>query len=275
MYKRIVVKIGTNLLADKVKGINTARVLEIAKVLSALEKSGKDICLVTSGAIGAGVAALGLKEKPKTIPEKQATASIGQPLLMEAYEHAFRKHGVVIGQILLTKDDFTDRKRYLNAKNTFDVLIKKRVIPIINENDTVAVDEIKVGDNDNISAMVAHLTGADLLIILSDIKGLCKEDPNKNAAAELIPLVEKITPEIEKLAKSSKGELASGGMITKLQAAKKCHAAGITMVIADGKDPSVVRGIVSGEPHGTIFLPCNNKLTDHEIWKLMHGCGAE
>ena len=275
MYSRIVVKIGTNLLADKVKGINTSRVIEIAKTLSGLERSGKNICLVTSGAIGAGVAALKLKEKPVSIPEKQAVAAIGQPLLMEAYENAFRKYGSVIGQILLTKDDFTERKRYLNAKNTFDVLLRKRVIPIINENDTVAVDEIKVGDNDNISAMVAHLVGADLLIILSDIKGLCKEDPNKNADAELIRLVEKITPEIEKLAKSSKGELSAGGMITKLQAAKKCAAAGITMVIADGKDPSVIKRIASGEPNGTVFLPCKNKLTDHEIWKLMHGCGAE
>ncbi|MFH1074222.1 MAG: glutamate 5-kinase [Candidatus Firestonebacteria bacterium] len=271
MYKRIVVKIGTNLLADKVKGINTTRVLKIAEVLSGLEKSGRDICLVTSGAIGAGIAALKLKKKPETIPEKQATASIGQPLLMEAYERAFRKYKAVIGQILLTKDDFTDRKRYLNAKNTFDVLLKKRVVPVINENDTIAVDEIKVGDNDNISAMVAHLVGADLLIILSDIKGLCREDPNKNADTELIPLVKKITPEIEKLARRSKGELSAGGMATKLQAAKKCAAAGITMVIADGKDPSVIKSIVLGEPNGTIFLPCNNKLTDHEIWKLMHG----
>jgi len=271
MYKRIVVKIGTNLLADKVKGINTSRVLEIAKVLSALEKSGKDICLVTSGAIGAGVAALKLKEKPKTIPEKQATASIGQPLLMEAYEHAFRKYEIIIGQILLTKDDFTDRKRYLNAKNTFDVLLKKGVIPVINENDTVAVDEIKVGDNDNISAMVAHLVGADLLIILSDIKGLCKEDPGKNPDAELIPLVEKITPEIEKLARGARSELSAGGMTTKLQAAKKCCAAGITMVIADGKDPEVIKKIVCGEPNGTIFMPCKNKLTESELCELMHG----
>jgi len=271
MYKRIVVKIGTNLLADKVKGINKERVFELAKTLAGLEKAGKDICLVTSGAIGAGVAALNLKEKPKTIPEKQAVAAIGQPLLMEAYEEAFRKHGIVIGQLLLTKDDFTDRNRHLNARNTFSVLLKKRVVPVVNENDTVAVDEIKVGDNDNISAMVAHLIEADLLIILSDIKGLCKEDPSKNPKAELIPVVEKITPEIEKLAKCSKSELSAGGMITKLQAAKKCWAAGITMVIADGKDPSIIKGIVAGEPQGTVFLPCNNKLSDTEIWKLMHG----
>ena len=271
MYRNIVIKVGTNLLANKHTGINAARVAGIAKAVASLMKAGKSVSLVTSGAIGAGVAALGLKEKPKTIPEKQATASIGQPLLMEAYEHAFRKNGIVIGQVLLTKDDFTNRKRYLNAKNTFGVLLKKKVVPIINENDTVAVDEIKVGDNDNISAMVAHLVGADLLIILSDIKGLCKEDPNKNKNAELIPVVKKITPQIEKLAKSSKNELASGGMITKLQAAKKCYAAGIVLVIADGKDPLVINSIVKGKPNGTTFLPCNNKLTDHEIWKLMHG----
>jgi glutamate 5-kinase len=275
MYKRIVVKIGTALLADKVKGLNKGRILQLAKTLALLLEEGKEICIVTSGAIGAGVAALKLKEKPKTIPEKQATAAIGQPLLMEAYVHAFRGHGVLLGQLLLTKDDFTDRKRYLNAKNTFEALLKRGVIPVVNENDTVAVDEIKVGDNDNISAMVSNLVGADLLIILSDVKGLCNDDPVNNRNAKLIPVVVKITRKIEKLAKSSKGELAAGGMTTKLQAAKKCAAAGITMVIADGKDPAVIKSIVSGEPNGTLFLPCEKKLTDHEIWQLMNGCPAK
>ncbi len=266
MYKRIVIKIGTSLLADKVRGINLDRVQKIAAAVAALCAAGKEVCLVTSGAIGAGVAALKLKERPVSIPEKQATAAIGQPLLMEAYEHAFRKQNILIGQLLLTKDDFVDRQRYLNAKNTFAVLLKKGVVPIINENDTVAVEEIKVGDNDNISAMVANLIEADILLILSNIKGLCKGDPSQDTSAELVPVVEKITPEIEKLVKNSKGELATGGMATKIQAAKKCAAAGITMVIADGTEPAIINEIMAGEPRGTLFVPCDRKLTQRQLW---------
>ena len=171
-HNKIVIKIGTNLLADKVKGINLERINEIARSVARLKALGNRIAIVSSGAIGAGVAALKLKERPKTIPEKQATAAIGQPLLMEAYENAFRKQECTIAQILLTKDDFVNRSRYLNAKNTFSVLFEQCAVPIINENDTVAVEEIKLGENDNLSALVANLIEADLLIILSDIDGL-------------------------------------------------------------------------------------------------------
>ena len=177
---KIVIKIGTNLLADKEEGINLERMNEIAKNVASLQRQGKHVVLVSSGAIGAGVAALKLKERPKTIPEKQATAAIGQPLLMEAYENAFRIQEYTIAQILLTKDDFTNRARYLNAKNTFSALLEKDVIPVVNENDTVAIEEIKLGDNDNLSALVANLIEADLLIILSDIDGLFSDDPTKN-----------------------------------------------------------------------------------------------
>jgi glutamate 5-kinase len=263
---KVVVKVGTNLLADKVKGINLDRIDEIVRGVSHLQSLGKHIALVTSGAIGAGVAALKLKERPKSIPEKQATAAIGQPLLMEAYENAFRKQDRAIAQILLTKDDFVNRARYLNAKNTFSVLFEQGVIPIINENDTVAVEEIKLGDNDNLSALVANLIEADLLIILSDIDGLFSDDPTKNQKAELIPVVEKITAQIEKLAKSSGSELSTGGMITKMQAAKRCVSTGIAMIITNGKNPHALEDIFSGNFRGTLFLPADSTLSVRKKW---------
>jgi glutamate 5-kinase len=262
----IVIKIGTNLLADKVQGINIERIHEIARSVARLQALGHRVTVVSSGAIGAGVAVLKLKARPKTIPEKQATAAIGQPLLMEAYENAFRKQNCTIAQILLTKDDFVNRVRYLNAKNTFPVLFEHGVVPIINENDTVAVEEIKLGDNDNLSAMVANLIEADLLIILSDIDGLYSDDPTKNQHATLIPMVEKITPQIEKLAKSSKTELSTGGMITKIQAAKRCVSAGIAMIIANGKNPHALEEIFSGTFKGTLFLPAENTLNMRKKW---------
>jgi glutamate 5-kinase len=263
---KIVIKIGTNLLADKEEGINLERMNEIAKNVASLQRQGKHVVLVSSGAIGAGVAALKLKERPKTIPEKQATAAIGQPLLMEAYENAFRIQECTIAQILLTKDDFTNRARYLNAKNTFSALLEKDVIPVVNENDTVAIEEIKLGDNDNLSALVANLIEADLLIILSDIDGLFSDDPTKNHNAELIPIVEKITPQLEKLAKSSKTELSTGGMITKIQAAKRCVSAGIAVIIANGKNSGVLDEIFSGNFRGTLFLPAEKKLNVRKKW---------
>jgi glutamate 5-kinase len=263
---KIVIKIGTNLLADKEKGINLEWMIKIAKNVASLQRRGKQVVLVSSGAIGAGVAALKMKGSPKTIPEKQATAAIGQPLLMEAYENAFRIQECTIAQILLTKDDFTNRARYLNAKNTFSALLEKGVVPVINENDTVAVEEIKLGDNDNLSALVANLIEADLLIILSDIDGLFSDDPTKNYKAELIPIVEKITPQLEKLAKSSKTELSTGGMITKIQAAKRCVSAGIAMIIANGKNPKALEEIFSGDFRGTLFLPAEKKLNVRKKW---------
>ena len=166
----VVIKIGTNLLADKERGINADRIGTIAQSVSTLRSIGTNVALVSSGAIGAGVAAMKLSQRPKTIPEKQATAAIGQPLLMEAYENAFRKQHLPIAQILLTKDDFVNRSRFVNAKNTFAALFGKGVVPIINENDTVAVEEIKLGDNDNLSAMVATLIEASMLVVLSDVR---------------------------------------------------------------------------------------------------------
>jgi glutamate 5-kinase len=263
---RIVVKVGTNLLTDKLTGLNPDRINSIAGGVSHLQSLGYQVALVSSGAIGAGVAARRLKERPKSMREKQATAAIGQPILMEAYQSAFRGHSRIVGQILLTKDDFVNRGRYLNARNTLSVLLDDNVVPIINENDTVAVEEIKLGDNDNLSALVANMIGADLLIILSDIDGFYSDDPSRNRGAELIPVVETITPRIEKQAKKSGGELGTGGMVTKIQAAKRCTSAGIAMIIANGGNPRVLQEVVSGEFRGTLFLPAAHRLNVRKKW---------
>jgi glutamate 5-kinase len=185
---------------------------------------------------------------------------------MEAYENAFRKQNLTIAQILLTKDDFVNRSRYLNAKNTFSVLFEKGIVPVINENDTVAVEEIKLGDNDNLSALVANLIEADLLVILTDIDGLYSDDPTNNQKAELIPIVEKISPQIERIAKSSKSDLSTGGMITKIQAAKRCVSASIAMIITNGTNPKALEDIFSGNFRGTLFLPTVSKLNVRKKW---------
>lgn len=262
----VVIKIGTNLLAEKTKGINTERLRALAKSIVFLRTQGMRVAVVTSGAIGAGVAALRLPRRPTTIPEKQATAAVGQPLLMEAYENAFRTFDQPIGQILLTKDDFTVRQRYVNARNTFAALFNHGVVPIVNENDTVAVEEIKLGDNDNLSAMVATLIEANLLIILSDIDGLFDDDPSVNPQAKLIHVVETITPQVERLAKKSNSELSTGGMITKIQAAKRCVQAGIALIIANGKNPGILETIPSGNFTGTVFLPADKKMSQRKQW---------
>ncbi|MFH1824107.1 MAG: glutamate 5-kinase [Candidatus Firestonebacteria bacterium] len=257
MVNKIVIKIGTNLLTDREKGINLTRLESMAESISYFKD--KIFVIVSSGAIGAGVSALKLKEVPKTIPEKQATAAVGQPLLMSAYEHSFRKFGKNVAQILLTKDDFTNRKRYCNAKNTFSALFNKNVIPIVNENDTVAVEEIKVGDNDNIAALVANLIEADLLIILSNVDGFYSK-------SGLIPIIEKITPDIERLAKKSTDRLSTGGMFTKIQAAKKCVSAGISVIMANGNTPNIVKNILGENFKGTLFLSKKSKLSYKDKW---------
>ena len=262
----IVIKVGTNLLTDKRTGVRRKRIMQLARDVAFLRGLGHQVVIVSSGAIGAGVASLGLARRPRTIPEKQATAAVGQPVLMESYQAAFRKLGMHVGQILLTGDDFTERKRYTNARNTLRALFAQRVIPIINENDTIAVDEIKLGDNDNLSALVASLLGADLLVILSDVDGLYTDDPSKNPAAVRIPIVHSITPDIEKLARKSGSDLGTGGMVTKLQAARRCVASGVAMVIANGEDPSVLKDILTGEIRGTLFLPGSGRLSGRKKW---------
>ena len=264
--RRIVVKVGTALLTDASGGVNSGRIGEYAESISRLFDSGIHVALVSSGAIGAGLAALGLRERPRSIPEKQATAAVGQPLLMAAYEHAFRARGHAVGQVLLTRDDFAVRSRYLNARRTFSALFSHGVVPVINENDTVAIDEIRLGDNDNLSAFVAQLLGAELLVLLSDVDGLYSDDPSTHDNATLIPIVEKVTPAIEKLGRQSGSDKGTGGMVTKLQAARTCSSAGIAMVVANGARAHVLEEIVSGTFRGTLFLPADSGLSVRKHW---------
>ncbi len=266
--KRIVIKVGTSNLTDKSYRLDPRKVERLTKEIVDLKKEGREIILVTSGAIGAGIGKLDLKQRPRDIKVLQATAAVGQNILMSTYDRYFAKYGQTIAQLLLTHEDFFDRKRYLNLRNTLITLLKSGVIPIINENDTVVVDEIKLGDNDNLSALVASNLDADLLIILTDIDGLYTYDPKRSKKAEFISIVEEITPEIERIA-SARGRTGIGGMKTKIQAAKVTMKAGIPMVIANGNEENILARIIAGERIGTIFLPMaggKGKMNDRKHW---------
>ena len=266
--KRIVIKVGTSNLTDKNYRLDPQKVEKLAKEIIDLKKEGREIILVTSGAIGAGIGKLDLKQRPRDIKVLQATAAVGQNILMSTYDRYFAKYEQTIAQLLLTHEDFFDRKRYLNLRNTLITLLKSGVIPIINENDTVVVDEIKLGDNDNLSALVASNLDADLLIILTDIDGLYTYDPKRSKKAEFISIVEEITPEIERIA-SARGKTGTGGMKTKIQAAKVTMKAGIPMVIVNGNEENILARIIAGERIGTIFLPmagAKEKMNDRKHW---------
>src|SRR6478752_6653732 len=226
--KRVVVKVGSSLLASRALGLQIDRIERLADDLSAIKAGGRDVLLVSSGAIVSGVQKLGLSAYPKSLPLKQAAAAVGQSRLMWAYEKAFERLNIQVAQILLTHQDLADRRRFLNARHTLAALIGFGIVPIVNENDTVAVDEIRVGDNDTLASEVAHLADADLLVILSDVDGLYTEDPRKNSSATLIPLITEITPDIERLAGVSSTFEGTGGMATKLRAAKKVGEYGIS-----------------------------------------------
>jgi glutamate 5-kinase len=253
--KRIVVKVGTSTLTHTSGLLNLARIEGLVRQLADLHNQNYQVILVTSGAVGAGMGKLGLKTKPKSIPDKQAAAAVGQGILLHMYEKIFSEYGKTIAQILLTKDDFSNKHRSSNARNTFLALLRQGVIPIINENDAVVVDEIKVGDNDTLSAYVASLIDADLLILLSDIDGLYDENPNVNPDAKLIPFVESVTPEIEKTASGAGTKLGTGGMTTKITAAKIAGGSGTAMVIANGSKAGVIQSIVDCGEVGTLFKP--------------------
>jgi len=265
--RRIVIKIGSGVLTSPDRsGLDDTVIEEITRQVSTLHKSGYEMILVSSGAIAAGVKELNLKKTPVDIPHKQAAAAIGQSRLIGKYERHFKREGLNVAQILLTHDDLSNRIRYLNAKNTILTILSYKVIPIINENDTVAVDEIKFGDNDTLSSMVSNLIEADLLIILSDVKGLYSADPKLDPAAELVPVVEKITNEIEVMAGDSRSATGVGGMVTKIQAAKRMSHSGIPTVIVDGKVNGIIEAIVKGEDVGTLFLPEEDKLGSKKYW---------
>ena len=251
---RIVVKVGTSTLAHSTGRMNIRHVEDLVKVLSDLKNAGHEMILVSSGAIGMGVGKLNLPGKPSDMPTKQAAAAVGQCELMYTYDRLFLQYNHTVAQILLTGEDVDHTERRENFENTMERLLELGSLPIINENDTVATAEIKVGDNDTLGAIVARCVKADLLVLLSDIEGLYTADPRKDPSAKLIPVVEEVTPEIEALAGGTGSALASGGMATKLKAAKLAAQVGCDMVIANGRRPQALYDIAQGRPAGTRFL---------------------
>ena len=251
---RIVIKVGTSTLAHATGRLNIRRVEQHCKVLSDLKNAGHEIVLVSSGAIGMGVGKLSLRERPQDMPTKQAAAAVGQCELMYTYDKLFSEYHHTVAQILLTGSDIRDAQRRENFHNTLFRLLELGVLPVINENDTLATEEIVIGDNDTLAAIVAVNAGAELLILLSDIDGLYTGDPHANPEAKLIAQVDELTPEILALAGDSSSGLGTGGMMTKLHAARIAAEAGCDMVIANGGNPDVLYDIVAGERVGTRFL---------------------
>ncbi|MFO7951662.1 MAG: glutamate 5-kinase [Bacillota bacterium] len=263
---RVVVKVGTRLLTHSTGKLNLSYMEKLVRELADLCNQGHEVILVSSGSIGAGRGRLNIMHKEVTIPEKQAIAAVGQGLLVQIYEKLFSEYGLVVGQILITRSDLISRKRYINACNTVLTLFKLGVIPIINENDSVSVEELKFGDNDRLSALVAGLSDAHLLVLLTDIDGLYNSNPRKNPDAELIPVVEKIDEKIKASADKSDDDLATGGMVTKLQAAEIATNSGVGMYITDGNDPGVISRLIKGKHEGTYFQPLEHYLNRRKRW---------
>ena len=264
--RRLVVKVGSGLITAPGQGPDSRRIAALAADIATVAGERREVALVTSGAIVTGMARLGLPARPRSIPEKQAAAAVGQSALMWHYEQAFKKHGLSVGQVLLTAQDVGDRGRYLNARNTLLALLDFGVLPIVNENDTVAVDEIKVGDNDNLAALVAHLIDADLLILLTDVDGLYTGDPRRDPSARRLDTVEAVNEDIRRLVFDAAGAVSVGGMATKLEAAQKAGASGIPMVIASGREAGVVGRLLKGEMLGTYFQPRDDRLAARKRW---------
>jgi len=263
--KRIVVKIGSGVISGS-DGLDTAAITQLTRDVENLLKRGYEVVLVSSGAVAAGKGDLGIVGRPRTIPLKQAAAAIGQSRLISIYEEAFHAHGRKVAQVLLTRDDLANRRRYLNARNTLMTLLDYGIIPIINENDTVVVDEIRFGDNDNLSAMVTNLLEANLLVILSDVDGLYDRDPRDNPEARLIHEVPRISEEIEAVAGGSSSDIGTGGMATKIKAAKRASLYGVGTVIINGRTPGLLPRLFNGEDLGTYFLPARNRMAAKKHW---------
>ena len=272
--KRIIIKIGSSSLTHKETGdLNLIKIEKLVRMISDLKAQGKDVILVSSGAIAAGRQALGHRGKPATLAEKQAYAAVGQARLMMVYQKLFSEYNQTSAQVLLTKNTMVNDVSRFNAQNTFEELLKLHTIPIVNENDTVSTSEIPLvdnfGDNDRLSAIVAALVGADLLILLSDIDGLYSDDPRRNPDARLIPLVPEITEELLAMGKPTSGsDVGTGGMAAKLAAARIATDSGCDMVIANGEDVSAVLDITEGKERGTLFLAHPNK--DFDLMSYIH-----
>ena len=252
--RRVVIKVGTSSLTHPETGMMDLIKLEkLVRELSDLHNQGKELILVSSGAIAVGRKTIGMKERPRKLELKQACASIGQARLMMIYQKLFMEYNQIASQILMTKNTFINGENRINARNTFETLLSLGAIPIVNENDTISTYEIRFGDNDTLSAIVTALVEADLLILLSDIDGLFTDDPNRNPNAEFIEYVDHIDRDLEKMAKGAASDLGTGGMSTKLHAAQIATASGAEMIIANGRDMGVIHRIMGGEPIGTLF----------------------
>ena len=266
--KRIVVKVGTALLTGNSTHVDQRFLLKLCAAVSKLWADGREVAIVTSGAIGAGCGVLGYETRPATLPDRQACAAAGQVELMKLYSQCFKrcKPPRAVGQLLLTRDGLVSRSRYLNARNTLLTLFKRGAVPVINENDTVSVEELRFGDNDTLSALVAGASEAELLVILTDVAGLMDGDPRANPNARVISSVRAITPELEAMAKPTGSFLGTGGMVSKLQAAKIALASGFNLVLADGHEPEILLDIVAGREVGTHFQPNIDRLSARKHW---------
>ena len=261
---RIVVKLGTGVLTDSRKQPDLAQMEQLADQIAEQRRSGREIVLVSSGAVGAGMGALGFQKRPGELAELQACAAVGQSRLMASYEKLFARHGLHIAQVLVTHEDLQDHERHLNARNTLVTLLKHGVIPIINENDAISSTEIKFGDNDKLSALVASLLPADLLVILTTVEGVIENFGAPNA--RILPVIERIDAGLENLAGGTDSETAVGGMASKIQAAKIVSRSGIPLVVASGRKRDVLSRIMGGQEEGTIFIPRPNKLRGRKRW---------
>ncbi len=270
-YRRIVVKLGTNVLTAGTERLDLEVMAALVGQMARLHRGGLELIVVSSGAVAAGRQKLGLTHESRGVPFRQVLASVGQSRLMQAYDQLFGGHGITVAQTLLTKADLSDRLGYLNARNTLLALLELGVISIVNENDVVAVEELEgttFGDNDNLSAMVANLVDADLLVLLTDIAGLYTADPSRDAGAELICRVDKIDAEIEHLAGGAQSGRGTGGMATKIEAARLATTSGVAVVIASGREPDVLVRLARGEAIGTFFPACATKLESRKRWML-------
>lgn len=252
--RRVVVKVGTSTITYPSGRLNLKRIEELAWVLTDLRNRGKDVILVTSGAIGVGAVRMAMRERPTVTREKQAAAAVGQAMLMQIYHNFFDRYNQTVAQVLLTKEELSSDSRYENTKNTLETLLEMGILPIVNANDTISTYEIEISDNDRLSAMVAEIVHADLLLLLTDIDALYDKDPRTHSDARRVPHVAEVTEEIRAMAGENKGsEFSVGGMKTKLQAACICLEANVKMAIANGEDPKVIHRIIDGEDIGTLF----------------------
>ncbi|MGC9196469.1 MAG: glutamate 5-kinase [Syntrophobacteraceae bacterium] len=265
--RRVLIKVGSATVTGP-KGLDRAMIHRLSDQVAELRGRTPriDILVVSSGAIASGMYRMGLSQRPRSIPHKQAVAAVGQGALMEAWEEAFDKYDLLVAQVLMTGEDLANRRRYLNARNTLETLLSWGITPIINENDTVVVEEIKFGDNDHLSALIAGLVGADLVINLTDIEGLYDCNPRSNPSARLIPLVNRIDRAILACAAPESGEVGTGGMLSKVNAARKCLALGIPMIIAPGKQRDVLLRLFDGQELGTMFVPKERSWSGKKVW---------